>query len=61
MLREGSPEAGLCARCRHVRPVETDRGNVFWLCERAKDDRAYPRYPRLPVLTCPGFELAGEP
>jgi hypothetical protein len=31
---------------------------VFWRCERADTDPAYPRYPTLPVLTCPGFVAA---
>jgi len=29
---------------------------VFRLCERSATDPAYPRYPALPVLRCPGFE-----
>jgi hypothetical protein len=26
------------------------------MCERSKTDPAYPKYPRLPVLECAGFE-----
>ena len=51
--------AGLCAHCRHARAVETPRSR-FWLCERSREDVNYARYPRLPVLACPGFE-PGEP
>jgi hypothetical protein len=29
---------------------------VFSLCARSREDPAYPRYPRLPVLTCAGYE-----
>lgn len=47
--------AGLCARCRHGRAVAGAR-STFWLCERSRTDPAYPRYPRLPVVRCPGFE-----
>ena len=50
--------AGLCATCRHSRMIRTARGSVFRLCERSATDPAYPRYPRLPVLRCPGFEPA---
>ncbi|HTA33307.1 MAG TPA: hypothetical protein VK721_07775 [Solirubrobacteraceae bacterium] len=32
------------------------RGSVFSLCLRSRTDRAYPRYPRLPVLACDGYE-----
>jgi hypothetical protein len=52
----GPPAIGLCVACRHQRVVRTTRGSSFSLCLRSKDDPAYPRYPRLPVLRCPGFE-----
>jgi hypothetical protein len=47
---------GLCDSCLHQRLVPNTRGSVFSLCERSRSDRRYPRYPRLPVLSCPGFE-----
>ena len=47
--------AGLCNRCLHQRLVPNSRGSVFSLCERSRDDPAYPRYPRLPVERCAGF------
>jgi len=53
------PNVGLCARCRHARIVATPRSR-FWLCERSREDASYARYPRLPMLACPGFE-AGQP
>lgn len=53
--------AGLCDRCRHQRLVPNTRGSVFSLCERSRTDPAYPRYPRLPVLSCPGFEPKTAP
>jgi hypothetical protein len=49
-------EAGLCETCRHVAVVQSDRGSTFLRCERAKTDPVYPKYPRLPVLRCPGWE-----
>jgi len=51
-----SPPAGLCDSCRHQRLVPTTRGSVFSLCRRATQDARYPRYPRLPVIGCPGHE-----
>ena len=58
----GPPAAGLCNRCRHQQIVRTTRGSVFSLClrSRTEPDR-FPRYPRLPVLACPGFEARSEP
>lgn len=52
---------GLCDGCRHQRLVPNTRGSVFSLCERSREDPAYPRYPRIPVLSCPGFEPRDEP
>jgi len=48
--------AGLCEGCRHRRVVTSARGSRFLLCERSKTDPAFPKYPRLPVLRCSGFE-----
>src|ERR1051326_9336037 len=46
--------AGLCASCRHCRPIESGKGSVFVLCELSKTDPRFPKYPRLPVLSCDG-------
>jgi hypothetical protein len=51
-----APPAGLCDSCRHQQVVTTGRGSRFSLCRRSKTDPAYPKYPRLPVLRCAGFE-----
>jgi hypothetical protein len=53
-----SPAPGLCADCRHARRVATPR-SLFVRCARAAEDPAYPRYPRLPVRACPGYEPGG--
>ncbi len=50
------PAAGLCDSCRHQRLVPNTRGSVFSLCERSRTDPAFPRYPRLPVESCSGYE-----
>lgn len=47
---------GLCDTCRHQRIVRSGRGSQFSLCERSKSDDRYPKYPRMPVLACPGHE-----
>ncbi|MGA9316036.1 MAG: hypothetical protein WBV77_15575 [Solirubrobacteraceae bacterium] len=51
-----APNAGLCDTCKHRRLVPNTRGSVFSLCERSRTDPGYPRYPRLPVLECAGYE-----
>lgn len=45
---------GLCQRCGFARTVRGAR-STFWRCGRADTDPAYPRYPTLPVLSCPGY------
>ena len=49
-------DAGLCASCRHAQVIESSRGSRFYLCRKSLEDPAYPRYPRLPVVDCAGFE-----
>jgi hypothetical protein len=53
-------KAGLCDTCRHQRLVRNTRGSEFSLCERSRTDPDYPRYPRLPVLSCAGYERRTE-
>jgi hypothetical protein len=48
--------AGLCATCAHVDIIRSDRGSIFYLCKLSACDPRFPKYPRLPVLACPGFE-----
>jgi hypothetical protein len=50
------PYGGLCAECRHARTIQSDKGSVFVLCGRAKDDPRFSRYPPQPVVACQGFE-----
>ncbi|HVC84995.1 MAG TPA: hypothetical protein VNC12_07050 [Solirubrobacteraceae bacterium] len=57
----GALPAGLCERCAYQRLVHNTRGSVFSLCERSRSEpESYPRYPRLPVRECAGFEAATE-
>jgi hypothetical protein len=62
-------KAGLCDSCRHQKLIRNTRGSTFSMCERSKTDPGYPKYPRLPVTECAGWERrargrgrpAGEP
>lgn len=53
---QSDPIGGLCPSCAHVEKVTSGRGAVFLLCGRSRDDDRYPKYPRLPVRQCPGYE-----
>ena len=50
-------DAGLCAKCSHARIVRSDRDSMFYRCQLALSDPSFPKYPKLPVLTCRGFEV----
>ena len=52
------PPAGLCDACRHLKRLASSRGSTFYLCLLSEQNAAFPRYPRLPVLRCGGFEKA---
>ncbi len=47
--------AGLCADCIHVKVIRSDRESVFYLCGLSFADSRFPKYPRLPVLSCDGY------
>jgi hypothetical protein len=49
-------EIGLCADCLYARRIVSAKGSAFWLCGRSEWDPRFPRYPRLPVLQCDGYE-----
>jgi len=46
----------LCETCASVREVVTPKGSRFLLCRLSHTDPAFPKYPRLPVLRCEGFQ-----
>jgi hypothetical protein len=54
------PNAGLCDSCRYQRLVRNTRGSEFSLCERSRTNPDYPRYPRLPVVSCEGYVRRGK-
>lgn len=50
------PLSGLCESCRNVRIVEGKRGSRFYLCRLSAMNPLFPKYPRIPVLRCAGYE-----
>jgi hypothetical protein len=48
--------ASLCASCRHVKTITSDKGSTFFLCKRSTSDARYPKYPPQPVVSCLGYE-----
>jgi hypothetical protein len=47
----------MCDTCEHQQIVRNTRGSEFSLCQRSREDPAYPRYPRLPVSSCLGYQI----
>ena len=47
---------GLCEECRHAKRLRTKIGATIYLCDLAKTDPRFPKYPRTPVQACEGFE-----
>jgi hypothetical protein len=43
-----------------MREIRSDRGSVFLLCLLSKTDPRFPKYPRLPVLSCAGYSRRAE-
>lgn len=54
------PTAGLCATCAHVEMIRTHRGSLFYLCRLSASDPRFPKYPRLPVLSCRAYERVSK-
>jgi hypothetical protein len=48
--------AGLCATCMHMRQITSDRGSLFYQCQLSAVDASFPKYPRLPVIQCRGYQ-----
>lgn len=50
-----TPTVGLCASCTRCKRITSTKGGVFYLCGRAAEDPAFPKYPQLPVIQCAGY------
>jgi hypothetical protein len=49
--------AGLCDRCAHQKLIANTRGSTFSMCLRHRTEpERFPKYPRLPVTACAGYE-----
>jgi hypothetical protein len=51
-----SERIGLCSDCLYMRQIKSDRGSTFYQCERSASNPEFPKYPRLPVIQCPGYD-----
>jgi hypothetical protein len=51
---------GLCFDCRYHRLVAGGR-STFYMCQRSFTQPEFPKYPRLPVIACVGYDPASAP
>jgi len=49
-------EPGLCGDCVHAQTIHSDRGSTFYLCRLGLTNPRFPKYPRLPVRECDGYQ-----
>lgn len=56
--RRPDPRRGLCPDCAFVRQIVSAKGSVFWMCEKARENERFSRYPVQPRLVCDGFDPA---
>jgi len=49
-------DPGLCLQCAFVRVNRTRRGTTYIRCTRATWDERLVKYPRLPVISCVGYQ-----
>ena len=53
-MKPAPQRASLCASCKHVRIITSNKGSTFTLCGLAKADPRFPKYPPQPLVECPG-------
>jgi hypothetical protein len=45
----------------NMKIIRLDRGSVFYRCMLSDKDPRFPKYPRLPVVSCTGWSKAERP
>ncbi len=50
----------LCERCRSMREIRSGKGSRFLLCELARAEPRFPKYPPQPVVQCSGYVDRGS-
>jgi len=58
MTNRQENKIGLCKDCRFHSLVRSNKGSDFHLCEYSKIDRAFVKYPKLPVFQCIEYSSA---
>jgi hypothetical protein len=56
MTDDEPDRVGLCAFCQHAEVIHSSKGATFYLCKLSATDPRFPRYPRLPVISCFGYQ-----
>ena len=56
MKPDSGVSPGLCASCARSEIIRSSRGSTFYRCRLSDTDSRFPKYPRLPVMDCPGWD-----
>ena len=56
VMQSDSETLGLCFDCVNAKVIRSDRGSEFYLCKLSGAGSPFPKYPRLPVRICNGYE-----
>ncbi len=59
-IDDTAAHVGLCASCRNARIIPGAQGATYYLCKLSAEHETYPKYPRLPMLSCPGYAGTGH-
>jgi hypothetical protein len=51
---------GLCGSCVHAQVIPSQKGTEFVRCGLSFSDARFPRYPRLPVVGCDGYQREAD-
>lgn len=60
LLTDARVNPGLCGACLHAKRIRSDRNSLFYRCLLSAENPAFVKYPRLPVLSCLGWQK-GKP
>ena len=56
VVQHDAETVGLCFGCVHAKVIRSDRGSEFYLCKLSGAGSPFPKYPRLPIRGCKGYE-----
>ena len=50
-------KVGICLHCNFVSEIVSGKGSKFIQCKKHFTNKDFPKYPKLPVKFCTGFQI----